>query len=245
MDLSMVKSRLKNLQSSSGQKSNLWKPSPGKQVVRIVPYKFDKEMPFIELYFHYGINGKSILSPISFGKPDPIQEFGDKLKLSGNRDDFQLGRKLTPKLRTYAPLVVRGEESEGVRFWGFGKLVYQELLSIVSDPDYGDISDISNGRDVVIEFKTAEELGTSFPKTTIRVKPNQTPLYDDKKIVDGWLDKQLSIQEIFKHYSYEDMQEIMNKWLNDVPSEPQDEEPSVSVQSETTIDGAFNELFSD
>ena len=35
-------------------------------------------------------------------------------------------------------MVVRGEEKQGVKFWGFGKTVYQELLSIM-DPDYGDI----------------------------------------------------------------------------------------------------------
>ena len=64
-------------------------------------------------------------------------------------------------MRTYAPVVVRGEESQGVKFWGFGKTVYQELLSII-DPDYGDITDPISGRDVSVEFKTAEETGASF-----------------------------------------------------------------------------------
>ena len=35
---------------------------------------------------------------------------------------------MEPKLRTFVPVVVRGEEGEGVRFWGFGKTVYQEIL---------------------------------------------------------------------------------------------------------------------
>ena len=74
------------------------------------------------------------------------------------------------------PVVVRGEEGQGVKFWGFGKTVYQELLSIISDPDYGDITDQVSGRDVIVEFKTIEETGFSFPSTSIRVKPNQTPI---------------------------------------------------------------------
>jgi len=45
-------------------------------------------------------------------------------------------------MRTFAPVIVRGEESQGVKFWGFGKTVYQELLSIIADPDYGDITEI-------------------------------------------------------------------------------------------------------
>ena len=54
-------------------------------------------------------------------------------------------------------MIVRGEENEGVKYWGFGKTVYQELLSII-DPDYGDISDPVSGRDVVVEFKTERKL---------------------------------------------------------------------------------------
>ena len=55
IDISKLKSRLNSL-SNTNQKSNLiWKPKPGKQIVRIVPYKFDPENPFIELKFHYNI----------------------------------------------------------------------------------------------------------------------------------------------------------------------------------------------
>ena len=30
-------------------------------------YKFDKDMPFREFYFHYGFGNKTIISPVSFG----------------------------------------------------------------------------------------------------------------------------------------------------------------------------------
>ena len=45
-------------------------------------------------------------------------------------------------MRTFAAVIVRGKESEGVKFWGFGKTVYQELLGVIYDPDYGDITDL-------------------------------------------------------------------------------------------------------
>ncbi len=92
------------------------------------------------------------------------------MKKTGNKEDWILGKKMEPKMRTYAPIIVRGEEGEGVRFWGFGKNVYQEILSIINDVDYGDITDLVNGRDIVVEFRTAEDSGKSFPETTIRVK---------------------------------------------------------------------------
>ena len=115
MDLSLVKKRLNQLQSTTQRTSNLWKPQPGKQQIRIVPYKFNKDNPFIELFFHYDLGGKSYLSPISFGRPDPIEEFAQKLKSSGNRDDYRLGKKLEAKMRTYAPVLVRGEKMKKIK----------------------------------------------------------------------------------------------------------------------------------
>tara|TARA_Y100001951_G_scaffold21039_1_gene16035 strand:- start:1591 stop:2343 length:753 start_codon:yes stop_codon:yes gene_type:complete len=248
MDLDAIRKKLTQLQTTNTRTSNLWKPSPGRTQLRIVPYKHNKDNPFIELYFHYDLGDRSHLSPVSFGRPDPIEEFADKLKTGGNKEDYRLGKKLEAKMRTFTPVVVRGEESEGVKFWGFGKMVYQELLSIIADPDYGDITDPVNGRDVSIEFKTAEETGASFPKTTIRVKPNQTPLTDDSSLLESLLDKQMDIREIYQEKTYDELTEILNDWLN-----PSDEntEGSEGVEESSTVtenvvsdaSAAFDELF--
>ena len=214
LDISKLKSRLNSL-SNTNQKSNLiWKPKPGKQVVRIVPYKYEPDNPFIELKFHYNINNKTYLSPDSFGRPDPIVEFSNRLKKTGSKEDWQMGRKMEPKMRTFAPVIVRGEEGEGVKFWGFGKQVYQELLSIISDPDFGDITDLTGGRDIVVEFKTAEG-GASFPETSIRVKPNVSVAIDPKnaQLLDA-LKSQVNILDLFPEFSYEELKEVMDKWLN-------------------------------
>ena len=253
MDINAIKKRLTQLQTTNTRTSNLWKPQPGKTLIRIVPYKFNKQTPFIELFFHYDIGGKSYLSPISFGRPDPIEEFADKLKSSGNRDDWKLGRKLEAKMRTFAPVVVRGEEQGGSKFWGFGKTVYQELLSIIADPDYGDISDPVNGRDVVVEFKTAEETGASFPKTSIRVKPNQTPITEDKAVLTNLLDDQKDIREVYNELSYDELAEALGDWLN--PSDGEEETTKTdttnvpastlksAVSSTSNVTDAFDDLF--
>ena len=122
------------------------------------------------------------------------------------------------------------EEKQGVKFWGFGKTVYQELLSIIADPDYGDITDPVNGRDVVVEFLSAEETGASFPKTNIRVKPNQTSISDDPEVLEV-VKKQHDITEIYQELSYDDMTEILNEWLN--PSE--DKDSTNTTTSNTTV----------
>jgi len=224
MDLNAIKNRLNQLQTTNNRTSNLWKPQPGNQLVRIVPYKFNKDNPFIELYFHYDLGGKNYLSPMSFGRPDPIEEFAQKLKGTGSKDDYRLGRKVEAKMRTYAPVIVRGEENQGVKFWGFGKTVYQELLSIIADPDYGDITDAVNGRDIAVQFKTAEETGKSFPSTSIRVKPNQTPITEDASLLESLTENQKNITEIYQEQSYEDLTQALNDYLNGSSTEEEEKQ---------------------
>ena len=252
MDLDKVKRRLNQLQTSTQRTSNLWKPQPGTQQIRLVPYKFNKDNPFIELFFHYDLGGKSHLSPISFGRPDPIEEFAQKLKASGNRDDYRLGKKLEAKMRTFAPVLVRGEESQGVKFWGFGKTVYQEILSVISDPDYGDITDPVSGRDITVEFKTAEETGASFPSTAIRVKPIQTPISEDKNILEKVADTQKDITDIYQEKTYDELTEILNNWLEgreegetkkNTPESVTATQVAESTKSVENVSEAFNELF--
>ncbi len=249
MDLSLIKKRLNQLQTTNNRTSSLWKPQPGKTQIRIVPYAFNKDNPFIELFFHYNMNNRSYLSPISFGRPDPIEEFAQKLKGSGSKEDYQLSRKLEAKMRTFAPIIVRGEEKQGVKFWGFGKTVYQELLSIIADPDYGDITDPVNGRDVVVEFISAEETGASYPTTKIRVKPNQTPISDEPEVLET-VKTQQDIKEIYQELSYDDLTEVLNEWLNPSDSDSDEEEASQKATSEVSNTkvtsnnaDAFDELF--
>lgn len=215
LNLDKIKNRLNSL-NSTNQKTNLiWKPTPGKQEIRIVPSKYQPDDPFTSLKFHYNLNGKTYLSPDSFGRPDPIVEFAEKLKRNGSKEDWKQSRTLEPKMRTFAPVLVRGAEHEGVKYWGFGKQVYQELLSIMSDPDYGDITDLAKGRDIMVEFKTAEETKKQFPETSIRVKPNPKPAVDptNKELV-AKISAQVNILELFPEPSYEELQSAMDAWLS-------------------------------
>jgi len=214
MDISLVLKRFSSLQNNTKKSDSIFKPANGKSQVRIVPYKFNKDIPFIELYFHYNINNKTYLSPMSFGRPDPIVEFAEKLKRTGDTDDWKAGKKMEPKLRTFVPVIVRGKESEGVKFWGFGKTVYQDILGYIADPDYGDITDPNTGRDIVLEVMSAEESNASYPTTTIRVKPATTKLADSPETIQQLLDGQKEITELYSELSYAELKSVLENWLN-------------------------------
>jgi hypothetical protein len=228
MDINSIKTRLDALKTTNNRKDYSWKPTAGKQIIRIVPYKFNKDNPFVELFFHYGVNGKTYLSPVSFGRPDPIVEFAEKLRRTGDSDNWRAARKMEPKLRTCAPVVVRGEESEGVRWWGFGKTVYEDLLGYIADPDYGDITDPEEGRDITIETIPSSEAGTTYPKTNVRIKPKHSPLSANDDQAAGWLDNQKDIKEIYPELTYDELKEVLEKWLNPDEETAKDETPPES-----------------
>ena len=264
IDLDAIRRKLGDLQSQTTRTSHLWKPSPGKNQVRIVPYQHNKDNPFQELFFHYDLGKKNYLSPVTFGEPDPVVEFSEKLKSTGNSDDWKLSKKLEPKMRTYVPVLVTGQESEGVKLWGFGKQVYTELLGFITDPDYGDITDLGSGRDIVADFTPSEGAGT-YPKTTIRVKPNQTPATTDKAIAEKIMTGQEDIFNIFKKVSYDDLKKALEEWLDpstdgevatDLPWENNNQakvatatstatavKPASTTKSTDDISAAFDDLF--
>ena len=246
MDINAIKSRLNQLQNTSSTANSFWKPQPGKSQIRITPFTENKDNPFVELFFHYSlVPNKTVLSPLSFGRPDPVQQFADKLKSSGDKDEWIQGKRIEPKMRTFAPVIVRGEEAEGVKWWGFGKTVYQELLGIIADPDYGDISDVMTGRDIVVERQTAAEAGNQYGKTTIRVKPNQTALVEDAILSDNLLKNQPNIVELYTEPSFDELKGHLHGFLNpNATEETAEKEPEmVSTAASSNVEDDFDKLF--
>ena len=245
MDLSAIKSKLGALQNQKqgGQKRDmsliLWKPTVGKHSVRIVPSVNDKSYPFKELFIHYGIGNRTMISLENFGEKDPIVEFAKQLKQSGDKDNWLLAKKLEPKMRVFAPVIVRGEEEKGVRLWEFGKQVYAELLSIAEDEDVGDYTDPVNGRDITIETTDAATNGTGFNQSKVRVRTKTTPLSDSGSDVEKWLTTQPDSLTIFKKYTYEEMKSSLLGWLNP-EAEVAEDAPAPVVEAEAPKTEAYS-----
>ena len=222
MDLSMLKQKLDTLQSKpqGGQKTDystiFWRPTVGKQQIRIVPSTFDSSNPFTELKFYYGITNKVMISPLNFGEKDPIALFAGKLREGEyNKENYILAKKLDAKNRVFVPVVVRGEEDKGVRLWQFGKLVYEELLALAVDDEIGDYTDIVNGRDLTVETVGPEATGTPYNKSSVRVRLKTSPLSEDAALVEKWSNEQPNPKDgLFKNYSFDEMKSALEKWLS-------------------------------
>ena len=232
MNLDIIKQKLDSLnkQSSNSQggerKQLFWKPSVGKQVIRVVPSKFNKEFPFTEMKFYYGIGKKVMASPTNWGEKDPIVEYVKLLRDSSDRENWRLAKKLEAKTRTFAPVVIRGEEAEGVKLWQFGKKYM--MLSY---------TDIINGRDIKLTTVGPESTGTPYNKTTIGPSLKTTPLADNQDTVAELLDNQVDPMKIFKPLSYDEMKDALQEWLT-----PEGEsEGSISSEPAVGFDGEKKE----
>ena len=253
MDLNEIKNRLAKLNNKGGGssstsdfKANFWKPPVGEKAqIRIVPYKHNKDFPFSELYFYFGIGKPRMIALSNFDESDPILEFASQLRKSGNNENKELAKKLFPKMRTFAPVIVRGEEDKGVRFYEFGKMVYQELLGVMSDEDYGDITDIQNGRDITVEVIPAAETGKMFNTTTIRVKPKQTPLVEDATQAESFLENQKEVVSLFKKYTFDEMKDTLQGYLkpSDEDGGKETEVIAAPSKSKPNLDNKLDELF--
>ena len=234
MDLNKIKSRLENLNQASkpktGEKKDYtlvyWKPkAEGKYQIRFVPSKLNKDNPFQEVFMHYGVGKYPIVALTNWGEEDPIVDFTKKLRKSSESENWRLAKQLDPKMRVFAPVIVRGEEDKGVRLFEFSKTIYMELLSIADDEDYGDFTDVAQGFDFVVNAsKVQDRPGFAL---SLRPKPKQSQLSSDASQIQTWLDNQPILLEERYKYTYDKLKEELQNFISggeekedDIISEP-------------------------
>ena len=240
MDLDVIKKRLNDFQSQANnsggsQKQLFWKPSVGKQLIRVVPSKFNPSNPFTEMMFYYGIGSKKVMaSPANWGDKDPIMEFAKQLRGTNDKENWRLAKKLDAKVRIFAPIIVRGEESEGVKLWQFGKEVYQEFLNMAADDEIGDFTDIAQGRDIKLLTVGPESTGTPYNKTSIGPSLKTSTLADTEDGVKQLRENQADPMKVFKPLTYDEMKTSLQEWLS--PEGEDDEEGSISSEPAVAFD---------
>ncbi len=252
IDLSKMRQKHAALTNRGGDSNDyFWKPEEGTHQIRLVcPETGD---PFFEAYYHYsmGAEGRTtVLSPRTFGEDDPIAEYGTSLWKEGTDASKEAAKRFWPKMRIFAPVVVRGEEDKGVRWWGFSRTTYQALLDVVLDPEYGDITDTETGTDIRIDY--GKKSGQSFPTTDVRPMRRTSPLAKTEEEVNTLLESIKTADEIFEVASYEDCEKVLNETLGDTETTTTGSETTryngttqktaSSMESVSDIESAFDDL---
>ena len=109
----------------------------------------------------------------------------------------------------------------------------------------------------MIERQTPAEAGNQYGKTTVRVKPNQTPITENKDTLEKIFNSQIKLEDLWDEPSYDDLKDALQRYLN-----PSDEEsdlssvksednkssntvskPKVEAKSTENVEDAFDQLF--
>ena len=240
IDISKMRSKLNVAKGKGGQQAKFWKPQNGTQTIRILPTS-DGD-PFKSYFFHYGINNESLLCPKhNFGEDCAICEFVSKLYNDKDEESKEMAKKLVKKQRFFSPVLVRGEESEGARIWGYSKTVYTTLLETVLNPEYGDITDPETGVDVDLRYEKVS--GKMYPETTLAFKRKSSPMCfgmtDDE--CESILESIPDFDVLHKRRSSDEIRSLLDAHLTGDDSEDK-EEVSHYASPTSSIDDALNSL---
>lgn len=252
IDLAKMRAKHSALTNRGGDSSdNFWKPTEGTHQIRLVcPPDGD---PFFEAYYHYGMGTDSkttVLSPRTVGDDDPIAEWGTQLWNEGTASSKESAKRFWPKMRVFAPIIVRGEEDKGVRWWGFSRTTYQALLDIVLDPEYGDVTDTAAGTDIRLDY--GKKTGQSFPTTDLRPMRRTSPLADNDDKITEILDSIKLAADVFEVATYEQCEKVLNETLGEAPAADNTDGNTkysgttgeTASSSVTDIESAFDDLLS-
>lgn len=253
IDLAKMRERLQAAQNKGGGDNTFWRPSDGEQSIRIVPTA-DGD-PFKDYWFHYNVGAnRGFLCPKrNYGDSCPVCDFASQLWREGSENDDPEAKKMAKGLfarqRFFSPVLVRGEEDQGVRVWGYGKTAYESLLGLVLNPEYGDITDPESGTDLVLNY--GKPPGASFPQTKLTPRRRSSVLCDEAVGGDDrcaeLLENIPDFDNIFERKSTSDVAAMLDEYLSgDESAEGSSTETTrYSDSSETTgqdVDAAFDEL---
>ena len=115
LNLDKMRAKLNKVTGADRKNNDFWRPEEGENNVRIVPTP-DGD-PFKDYFFHYNL-GKTpgFLCPKkNFGESCPVCDYANSLYNQGTEDAQKAAKGLFARQRFFSPVLVRGEEAEGVR----------------------------------------------------------------------------------------------------------------------------------
>lgn len=208
LDIEALRKKMQEVKNRGGGGADFWSPKDGRNVIRILPAKEGQEF-YSEARVRYNVGPKKRMVTVPMdSSPDncPIHAYVDELYKSGDADDEKLAKKMKASNRYYFNIIDRsveeGEEGYGkVQVFGCGTTIFTDILGIIVDPDYGDITDPEEGFDLIIN-KSGKGLQTEY-KTHAR--PKQTAIG-----IPDWKEKLADLQKIATPKSYDDRLAILN-----------------------------------
>lgn len=212
-----------------GSGNGLIFPKEGTLRMRIKSPGDDQELGMEVVQFYIpGVGG--VISPATFDEPCPFMEKYEELKQSKDEDDKELAKRLIPRRRyVIGGIIYKDDKGTGVDYEGQNRgvliagAVYQDIIDLYLDEDEaGDMTDPVTGYDIKITRSGSGKFDTTY--SVRQCKPSKL----DKKYRSE-LDLEKIIRDQLK--SYDELEEELNKFLNESPDDADEDDPNKKKKS--------------
>lgn len=214
-----------------GSGNGLIFPKEGTLRMRIKSPGDDQELGMEVVQFYIpGVGG--VISPATFDEPCPFMEKYEELKQSKDEDDKELAKRLIPRRRyVIGGIIYKDDKGNGVDYEGQNRgvliagAVYQDIIDLYLDEDEaGDMTDPVTGYDIKITRSGSGKFDTTY--SVRQCKPSKL----DKKYRSD-LDLEKIVRDQIK--PYDELEEELNKFLNEAPDDEDDDAPKKNKKSST------------
>ena len=197
-----------NQKQGEKQKINWAKLGIGTYDVRFVPLTDGNgnalAQPFFEVsyYDNKDLSERRFPSSAQFGLEDPIKETAMELAKDKSREAWLVRKKLTPKERYYAAIVIRGEEEKGLQVWELSPKLCKDIYGILVHPDYQDedMFSIETGYDFTVTVSATDKMFNNYPVKEIKLQPRRkaSKLLPKKEQIEAVLKTVPNFEAYFK-----------------------------------------------
>jgi len=230
----------------------------GEKRIRIVPTT-DGTSPFKEVFFHnVQVQGRwqKLYDPgkDELGKPSgersPLNEVEEALRLAGDAQSKELARSYRSQKFYIVKVVDRDNEEDGVKFWRFkhnwkGDGPIDKIIPIWRNK--GDVTDINEGRDLILILQAVPLPGGRGEYTTVSSVMYEDPgaLSTDPAQAKEWSGDERTWRDVYSQKPVEYLEAISKGldpvWDSELKKYVYDDPNSVSNSTSTSTLGSTND----
>ena len=180
----------------------------------------------------------------------PVCQFTKKLYAVAERDsqEWKMAGQYNSKTRRVYRVVVRGNEDETIPvFYESGPKIFEKLFNILTETDFGNIIDLKEGRDFVIN-----KVGTGRRSNYDDSMPaaNSAPIFDDVEKIRAVMENAMKMEynSLIEFRTAKDLKNLLNESLGlERKSEKSDEnkEETADITNDAEIDESIESDESD
>lgn len=148
---------------------SFWRPAVGRNVVRILPHwSGDMETVFFKkarVHFGVGPDKNRVICRKNLSGRDvvcPVCDYVDELLQSGRREDAFIARDIMARERFIVNIVDVEDPKAGVQVWEMGKGLFNDVLLLFLDEEYGDLDNLDSGRHIIVKRTGEGKLDTRY-----------------------------------------------------------------------------------